>query len=345
MFVSKRKPNFERLVKTLYCGKADAVPLLELGFHPLIKSAVLNRQWKDIRGDIDFMNMLGYDYVKIQPGITFNLNRQTALGKAGANVKDPDRSWSAETVGVINTWEDFEKYPWPRKEDIDYSRFEIAREHLPEGMGIIGQYGDIFTTVWEMMGFESFAVATFEQPDLVQALFDKVGELILSMFDTMADMEDVGVLWYSDDIAYANGLMLSPEFYRQYFFPLLKRIGNHTQRRKIPFIYHTDGFLWDVFDDFIDCGVNAIHPIEPKAMEIKEVKEKRGHQFCICGGIDLDLLSRGTPEQVGALTSHFIRELAYNGGYCAGSSNSIPEYVKVENLIAMVQTVHDEGVF
>jgi uroporphyrinogen decarboxylase len=51
-------------------------------------------------------------------------------------------------------------------------------------------------------------------------------------------------------------------------------------------------------DRILDCGVNALHPIEPKSMDIKEVKERYGNKLCLMGNVDVDLLSRGTPEEI-----------------------------------------------
>jgi len=36
----------------------------------------------------------------------------------------------------------------------------------------------------------------------------------------------VDVLWYSDDIAYNSGLLVSPRLLQQYFFPWLRMIGD-----------------------------------------------------------------------------------------------------------------------
>jgi uroporphyrinogen decarboxylase len=36
-----------------------------------------------------------------------------------------------------------------------------------------------------------------------------------------------------------------------------------------------------------------------------------------------------------------IEHAGFNSGYCAGSGNSIPDYVKYENYIAMIETVKD----
>lgn len=347
MFSHLRTPNFERLVITLFGGKADAVPLLELGIHPIMKSSILGREWLSLQDEVEFMTSMGYDYVKIQPGITFEVNRQKADRSAQAihDPNTPDRAWSVEGKGVISSWEDFEKYEWPPLEGITYDRFDEARKLLPKGMGIIGQYGDIFTTAWELMGFENFGVAVYEQPDLIKALFDKVSERILSMYERMVEFPFVGALWYSDDIAYTNGLMMPPDFYREYFFPLLARIGTLARQRGIPLLYHSDGDLWSVMDDIVGAGVTSLHPIEPKGMDIRELKAKRGRQLCLCGGIEVDLLSRGTQDEVRELVRSYLRDIAPGGGWAAGSSNSIPEYVKKENYLAMVETVLKEGTY
>lgn len=336
-FEKLRTPDFERLVKTLFGGQADAVPLIELGIHPKIKEAVLGRPIATVADDAEFMRRMGYDFVKLQPRIILDTARKQAAEET------TDRAWASERDGVIQNMEDFEKYKWPSKNDIDYSNFEEAKKAVPGDMGIIGQYGDIFTTCWEMMGFENFSIATFEDPDLLDALFDRVGGLIYSMFENMAQMDHVGALWYSDDIAYTSALMVSPAFLRERFFPWLKKIGDLAAARNIPLLYHTDGVLYEVFDDIIACGVKAQHPIEPLAMDIREVKERVGGKLCLCGNIDVDLISRGTPESVADLVKKRIEQVAPGGGYCLGSSNSVPDYANVENYLAMVRTALEVG--
>ena len=345
MFTHLRKPDIRRLRTTLFGGKADVVPLIELGIHPVVKSALLGRPFRSVADDVEFMTGMGYDFVKIQPVIHFPLNQEYTKVQVpeGSAAVAPDRAWAPEHGGIITSWEEFERYPWPSAADIDYRRFEDVRGVLPEGMGVIGQYGDIFTVVWQMMGFEKFAFAVYEQPDLVEAMFARVGGLILNMFDTMSEMEWVDALWFSDDIAYIGGTMLKPEFFRRYFFPLLRHIGDLCRRREIPFIYHSDGVLWSVMEDIITSGVTALHPIEPKAMDIIDVKKRYGDRLCLCGGIEVDQLARGTPDDVRGLARKFLNDVAPGGGWCAGSSNSIPEYVPVQNYCAMVETVLSEG--
>jgi uroporphyrinogen decarboxylase len=342
-----REINFERLRTALMLeGEPDYVPLVELGIAKSIKESYLGRPVNTYQDEIDFAVAAGYDFVKIQPIIDMNPgNIQTEGKKLTTKTEDGnDRVWLAEHDGIIKNREDFDSYVWPKIEDISYKRFEEIKPLLPDGMKLIGQYGDIFTVAWEMMGFENFSMALFMDPELVEALFDKIGNLILSMYENMACFDHVGALWYSDDIAYASGLLISPDALRTYFFPWVKKMGDIAKKYNLPFLYHTDGLLWEVFDDIVDAGVNAIHPIEPKAMDIVEVKKKYGNKLCVIGNIDLGYtLTRGTPEETAEEVKERIRTVGPGGGYCVCSSNSIPEYVKPENYRAMVETTKKFG--
>ena len=331
------RPNIEYLKNTLKRGKSPYVPLIELGIHPLVKEKFIGKKIITLQDEVDFWHKAGYDYVKLQPGVDFNPGK---IGDATHATFQEDgtvsRKWATEGKGVITTIQDFEKYQFPDKLDFDYSKFEQVKKMLPEGMGVIGQYGDIFTMTWEMMGFESFSYALFENPDLVKLLNDKLGNLVLNMFEYFAQSDVVDILWFSDDIAYTNGLMMSPDVLGAYFFPWLKKIGDLAKKSNKPLLYHTDGVLWDVFDSIIECGVDAIHPIEPKAMDISDVKQKYGSKLCLLGHVDVDLLARGTEEEVRKKVRENIENAGYNGGYCVGSGNSVPEYVNYNNYLAML---------
>lgn len=339
MFEHLRKIDFERLDKTLRNQKADAIPLIELGIHPDIKREITGQPVVTVHEDIQFMRSMGYDFLKVQPRIDLELNRK----KAEDESKSTDRSWSSEHDSLVKDWESFEAYPFPKREDINYSRLEEAGKLIPDDMGIIGQYGDIYTSVWETMGFETFSMLMYEEPDLVAEMFRRIGDVIYSMFEVMAQMDFVKVLWYSDDIAYSSGLMVDPDFLREHFFPWLKKIGKLATARNIPFIYHSDGVLYDVMEDILDCGVTALHPLEPISMDIGELKDRYGDKIALCGGIDVDQLARASTDTIRNLTRKYIRIAGKNGGWAAGSSNSITEYMKTENVLAMIETVLKEG--
>jgi uroporphyrinogen decarboxylase len=163
------------------------------------------------------------------------------------------------------------------------------------------------------------------------------------MFEYYAQSDAVDVIWYSDDIAFTQGLLVSPDTLRLYFFPWLKKIGDLARGSGKPFMYHTDGVLWEVMEDILACSVDALHPIEPKAMDITEVKRRYGDKLCLIGNVDVDLLARGTPDEIRRQVRFNIENVGFNGGYCVGSGNSIPEYVKYENYLALLEAAREYG--
>jgi uroporphyrinogen decarboxylase len=164
------------------------------------------------------------------------------------------------------------------------------------------------------------------------------------MIRTVADMAHVGAIWYTDDLAYTEGLIVSPQVYRRHLFPWMRKIKAVCRERDLPLLFHSDGDLWEVMDDLIEIGVNALHPIEPKAMDIAEVKRKVGGKLCLIGNVDLGYtLTRGTPAEVRAEVRERIRTCGPGGGYCVGSSNTVTNYVPLANYKAMIEAAKEFG--
>jgi uroporphyrinogen decarboxylase len=330
-------PDFDRVRTALLCGQPDRVPLAELWFDAPLKEAFLGAHIGnsfvdadyDIEADIQFWYQAGYDYIHIEPRYLFPR-------KPGLEIP--------EGKGTVTNWEEFEAYPWPALEDVDFSYLEKAADHLPDGMGIISGTSGIFESAWMIMGFTTLCTTIYDDPPLVEAVMQKVGELLLGIFERAADYPRVGALWISDDIAYTEGLMVGPSFLRKQLFPWYRRMGEICRKHDYPFLYHSDGVLWDVLEDLIDIGFNALQPIEPKAMNIVELKSKYGHKLCLIGNLDLGYtLTRGTPQEVEAEVRERIRTVGRHGGYCVGSSNTVTYYVPLENFIAMVEATRKYG--
>ena len=88
-------------------------------------------------------------------------------------------------------------------------------------------------------------------------------------------------------------------------------------------------------DDLIECGFCVHHPIEPKALNIVEVKNKYKGRLCLMGNIELDTLIRGVPEDIENLVIRNLQNVAKDSFYVGGSSNSIQKEVKIENYLKM----------
>lgn len=343
----KYHPDFEQTRTALYCGQPERVPLFELKVDLHVMQAFMGKTFHSMKDHVDFWAAAGYDYIRVRA--VYDFFKKTAVTREGeysvyGNHKQ-NISWADTGKGMVTSEAEFEKFSWPRPEDIDYSPIEEAGKDLHDGMKIISSTTGIFESVWMMMGYEAFAMATIEQPDLVTQMFRKVGEIHYNIFRNTIALPHIGAMIMSDDLAHSAGLMVNPDIYRKHLFPWYKKMRALCKEYHIPYILHSDGNLGKILDDIIDCGFNALHPIEAKAMDIVAVKKTVQGRLCVLGNIDVDLLARGTPEAIREVTQKRLREIAPGGGYCLGSGNSVPNYVPVENYRAMIETVHELGAY
>jgi uroporphyrinogen decarboxylase len=321
-------------------GQPDRVPILELIVDTEIKAAYLGRPIDDLVDDIEFWYRAGYDCITVYPNaptIWFYDPSRTETVIEDSYTANGTRRWASEGRGLIQDWIDLEQHPLPTLDQLDFSYFENAVHYLPSGMGLIGAWGDIFTYTWEAMGFEQFAFALLSKPEFVAHLFQQLGRLAVQVCEALLSYDIVKALWYSDDLAYRTGLLVSPEIYRQHLFPWLKQIGDLCRWAGRPYIFHSDGALWKVMSDIAACGFNALQPIEPNAMDIREVKRRYGNCFCLIGNVDVDILSRSKPEIVRQQVRDLLRDIAPGGGYCLGSGNTVPSYVRLDNYLALIE--------
>jgi uroporphyrinogen decarboxylase len=343
----KHEPDFERLRSALLCREPDRVPLVELHVDREMKDAFMGKPVQDVRTDVEFWQTVGYDFICLLPLPSMFgelLPGNTSYTEMAVGEGTVERKWSVEGTGVITSGKEFEEFPWPSADDADYRKIEETKACLPGGMGLIGSVGGLWEFVWQLMGFENFCMALADDPELVDRMFNRVREIVIGVFTNLMDFDCIDAIWFCDDIAYTEGLMISPNILRRYVFPWQKKMARICHDRGLPVIYHSDGDLWEVMDDIIDAGINAIHPIEPKAMDIGEVKRKVGDRLCLIGNIDLgSTLTRGTPAEVEAEVRQKITEIAPGGGYCTGSSNTVTNYVPLENYRAMIEAAFKYG--
>lgn len=337
--ITNKKPdiNFERLKTALFCKTPDRVPLAELGIDEEVKSAFLGKPINSMKEEVEFWLQAGYDYISHWAlNVTPRKLEVIKSHKTTYKEEEQERGWVSETAGAITNWNEFEKYEWPTIDDAFFITFEEIGKYIPSDMKVIACVNGVFEPTSQAMGLETFCYSLVDDIKLVEMIFEKMGNLQMETVKRLMQFDFVGGLWIGDDFAYKTSTIISPQILRQYVFPWYKKFIECVKSKKWPVILHTDGNIWAVLDDIVECGFNAVHPLEPEAMDILEVKKKYQGKLCVMGNIDLGYtLTRGKIEEIEQEVKKKIKELAPGGGYCLGSSNSIPNYVPLENFIAM----------
>ncbi len=348
-----RTPDFARVRKTvLLQGEPDYVPLFD-SVDRQVKSAFLGRPVKTLKDEVDFAVTAGYDFVLFEIGLRPLWRNRVFTGSdtgkpvlqieraqySVINDVANERAWANEsTKGVVTNDKEFEEFGWPTVNDFDFSVLTNVKQYLPAGMKVVVTCDGILTPVWLLMGGELFYRSLIKDPKFVGKMFDRVGKMQYNLIEKILSYDVVGLLRSNDDIAYNAGPLVSPKHLRQYVFPWLKTVADLCKKKDIPFVFHSDGNLMPVIDDIVAAGVNGIHPIQPNAMDIVELKKRVGGKLCLLGNIDMDIMTRGTEKDVEALVIKNLKNIAPGGGYLVGASNSVPEYIPVKNYNAMRET-------
>jgi uroporphyrinogen decarboxylase len=292
-----------------------------------------------LRIHIQYMHKLGYDYINLGAHNFEFTHKNWADGETGVG----NRSYQQAADSTIRTREDFEAYSFPQMEHVDYTPFETIPSLLPEGMKAIPGFSGILENVLWLMGMEAISYRLFDDPGLVEAMFEQVATRIIHYFDTVCQFECVGAVYMGDDMGWRTQTLVSPDTLRKYVFPWHQKLVSTVRRYDKPIILHACGNLMKVMDDIIACGWNAKHSFEDAIEPVWEAKKRYGDRIALLGGFDVDKLCRMRPAEIRSHTDFLIEKCAGNGGWACGTGNSVAEYIPMENFLTMIDQVHRSG--
>lgn len=197
-----------------------------------------------------------------------------------------------------------------------------------------------FHDFYELIGLETFAYLCVDYADLVGAYLDLNVTRALQRIAHLTIADRVPMLFYAVDIAATTGTIFSPKMLRQLLYPRLEAVIEAYQRKGIKVIFHSDGNLWEVLDDLVALGIDALHPVEVNAsMDLGELRAKYP-QLILLGGIDSShLLPYGSPGDVAQAVQASIRAAAPN--YILGSTTELHNAIPLDNIRAMIDAARD----
>jgi uroporphyrinogen decarboxylase len=332
------------------------VPLVEYLVDDALKlpitTELLGREWVDLAEDrasqqayldnyIALWYRLGYDFVRIERSLGF-VRRQLFTADTAAGCSG-ERAWADEHRGAINNWAEFESYPWPTVEGMDFFPFEYVNSHLPEGMGMIASHaGGPYEQLWGVMSYEGLCLALIDDPDLVKAVSDRLGELMTGFYEHLLDIDNLVVVFPGDDMGFRTSTLLPPDAFRQYCLPWHRRFAAMAHEKGLPYCLHSCGNVELIMEDLItDVKLDGKHSYEDAIEPIDAFQKRYGDRIAVLGGVDVDVLASGSPEQVRERTRYLMEVCGQRGRFAVGSGSSIARYIPVENYLAMVDEAVD----
>ena len=293
---------------------------------------------ENIRSIIGFWYYFGYDYFRLSGGLAFP--GKSRIIDDISSISKAQRIWTEEGKGIIASWEEFERYPWPSLDNIDLWRYEFAAHNLPEGMGLFvcPSSGILEVPLNTLLGYETLAYGIYDQPDLIEAVFQKVGELIYGFYKKIIGLDNLCGFFQGDDMGFKTTTLMSPNFLRKYVLPWHKKIAKLAHDNNLLYLLHTCGNVENIMEDLIkDVKIDAKHSFEDAIMPVTEFHQKYGTRIAVLGGIDVDALCRLPEDELRIYVRNILEKCASKGAYALGSGNSVANYIPPENYLVMVE--------
>jgi len=347
------RPDAGRFIRVLRGQEAaDPPPLVEylvdeVLFRPIVTD-LLGREWVDPQpGDrasqaaywdnfIAFWYRLGYDFVRFEVGLGFPTRQ--ILGDDPSRGPGGKRSWVDQHHGVIASWEDFERYPWPTVQGMDFFPFEYLATHLPEGMGLMLSHGGgIYEHLSALFSYEGLALAVYDAPDLVAAVAERLGSLMEEFYRTILQLPNLIALFPGDDMGFRSGTLLGPDHLRRYALPYHRKFAALAHERGLPYFLHSCGNIEAILPDLIETvGIDGKHSFEDAILPVAQFQARYGDRIAVLGGADVNVLASRPPEEVRRYVRGIIEACAPRGRFAIGSGNSIPSYIPLENYLTLL---------
>jgi uroporphyrinogen decarboxylase len=319
----------------------------------LIDEKTMIRLHSDVRGVLD----LEPDWV-----LERNRNREphsdyvNSWGSGAVEVAPGEWYPMVEPLADATTIEEIEDYPWPDMSD------PTRYAHVPAEAAALAEQNEyaIVATPWllfpferafAMQGMEKFLLNMVMYPEFAEALLWKHLELCKTGMGHFLEAlgPNVDIIKIGDDLGTQESLLMSPGMYRSMLKPVHAEFIDFIKKRThAKVMFHTDGDVFPLIEDFIEMGVDILNPVQAagKMANTEALQEIYGKDIVFCGGVDTGhVLPKGTPEEVGQAVRRIIETLGPGGGLMIGAVHTVMNDVPAENVLAMVDAVEEFGYY
>jgi uroporphyrinogen decarboxylase len=199
----------------------------------------------------------------------------------------------------------------------------------------------LYERAWTLRGIENLMIDFHDHPDFVHRLFAAIGDYNVAQV-TEAVKHDIDAVYFGDDWGQQRGLQMGPKTWREFIYPVLRRMYKAVRDAGKFVMIHSCGDVDELFDDLVDAGLNCFNPFQPEVMDIHALLPQYRGRLAFHGGLSTQqTLPFGSVEQVREETGRLL-QLGSEGGYILAPAHDVEGDVPLENLLAMIETAHQQ---
>ena len=250
------------------------------------------------------------------------------------SVNDRDRG---SPIGPCLHEPDLAHYRFPDPEEA--YRFENLADWTAANMDHFTfiAVGDLWERATFMRGMEAILLDLALNRRFVEELLRGLTDYILQTMEILFSRFTFDGVFLSDDYGTQRDMLMSPSHWRELIKPHLAEIYGLAKKHGKTIFHHSCGNVFPIIGDFLDIGLDVLHPIQPEAMDVVQLKREFGSHLTFCGGIRTqDLLPHGKPQQVRDEVKRLKDVMGRGGGYILEPGITLQDDVPTVNVLALI---------
>jgi uroporphyrinogen decarboxylase len=310
----------ERVRSALELEEPDIVPHFEWILNPDVRKAMTG-----LESEFDFIERFDIDGIAVNPDMRRDVVDSEHYKDEWGITRASWGEYPNAVAHPISGMRDLAELRIPDPDaEYRFDAIKTAMRRFGDERAVIIRLRDVFSQPRDLMGFSDFLAGFYTEPDLIQELMRISVDYNTRLAENARELGGQIVV-VGDDIAGSDGLLISPEMYRQSVYPHFRRLVSNFKRLGYLVIKHTDGDIMSIMDDLVNSGIDCIDPIDPLGgMDIGTIKSRYGRRLAIKGNVDcVKTLVSGSIGDVRNAVKACIRAAGHGGGYILSSSNSI----------------------
>jgi hypothetical protein len=147
-----------------------------------------------------------------------------------------------------------------------------------------------------------------------------------------------------EDLCSQRGPMVSPEYLRRFYFPLVEYALEPLLELDVRVVWHCDGDYRLLLDDVLACGIGGLQGFQKECgMDLEwivDLRTRQGESLLILGPMSVTTtLPHGTPEHIRAEVRRALETCQDKASLVYFTSNTINPDVPLENIHPYWETV------
>lgn len=204
---------------------------------------------------------------------------------------------------------------------------------------VLGHWWYLFyERLWAIRGMQNVLMDMLDHPQELKRLSRAILDHHIKAIHAFKDCGVDGI-FTSDDLGSQRSLMMSPALFRKLLKPLYADIIAETHALGMHFWLHACGNIFSVIGDFIEIGLDVIHPLQAHTMDYQAVVDRFGGRITFLVGVDVQhLLPEGSPVQIRQGIRDIYRTFHRpDGGLMLAAGNGILPETPLENIRAFLE--------